>query len=221
MTVLVIIVLAMTAFEGFLDTSLWLDLMVGLGQVETDDGFDAPVLTTVVFVAFSAVLYAIFYMVSGLTRRFSVIPSPLLSRSGSVDSEETFNWTTAGVAGLFVLSLVPIAIAYHIAHYLFWFTVHIQDLIPVASDPFGWGWDLFGKRDYAPDITAVGLGTIWHTGIVVIVIGHVIAVNVAHRKAFIVFGSRRAALWSQLPMLILMVAYTMSSLWMLAQPIMG
>jgi len=36
-----------------------------------------------------------------------------------------------------------------------------------------------------------------------------------------VFGTRRAALLSQIPMLVLMVAYTMTSLWMLAQPIMG
>jgi hypothetical protein len=31
----------------------------------------------------------------------------------------------------------------------------------------------------------------------------------------------RAALLSQIPMLLLIVAYTMTSLWMLAQPIMG
>jgi uncharacterized membrane protein len=36
-----------------------------------------------------------------------------------------------------------------------------------------------------------------------------------------VFGTRRAALLSQIPMLVLMVGYTMTSLWMLAQPIMG
>jgi hypothetical protein len=56
---------------------------------------------------------------------------------------------------------------------------------------------------------------------VAIVVGHVIAVYVAHRMALNVFGTRRAALLSQIPMLLLMVAYTMTSLWMLAQPIMG
>jgi hypothetical protein len=44
---------------------------------------------------------------------------------------------------------------------------------------------------------------------------------VAHRVALNVFGTRRTALLSQIPMLVLMVAYTMTSLWMLAQPIMG
>jgi hypothetical protein len=49
----------------------------------------------------------------------------------------------------------------------------------------------------------------------------VIGVWVAHRVALNTFPTRWAALSSQIPMLMLMVAYTMSSLWMLAQPIMG
>ena len=67
----------------------------------------------------------------------------------------------------------------------------------------------------------MSLGVIWHTAVVAIVVGHVIAVYVAHRVALIVFRTRKGALWSQFPMLVLMVAYTMTSLWMLAQPIMG
>jgi hypothetical protein len=35
------------------------------------------------------------------------------------------------------------------------------------------------------------------------------------------FGSHRSALVSQVPMLLLMVAYTSLSLWILAQPIVG
>jgi len=34
-----------------------------------------------------------------------------------------------------------------------------------------------------------------------------------------VYGDARAALRSQIPMLVLMVLYTMSSLWILSQPI--
>jgi hypothetical protein len=123
--------------------------------------------------------------------------------------------------GLFVLSLVPISVAYHVAHYLYWFFTQIQFAVPAASDPFAFGWDLFGGRDFMPDRAAISLKVIWHTAIVAIVIGHVIAVYVAHRVALNVFGTRRAALLSQFPMLLLMVAYTMTSLWMLAQPIMG
>ena len=52
-----------------------------------------------------------------------------------------------------------------------------------------------------------------------IVLGHVIAVYVAHIMALRVFETPRQAVLSQIPMLILMVAYTMVSLWILSQPI--
>ena len=52
-------------------------------------------------------------------------------------------------------------------------------------------------------------------------IGHVIAVYLAHVDALRLFGDRRAALVSQLPMMLLMVGYTSLSLWIFAQPIVG
>jgi Gpi18-like mannosyltransferase len=49
--------------------------------------------------------------------------------------------------------------------------------------------------------------------------GHVVAVYLAHLVALTMFGERRKALCSQLPMLALMVLYTISSLWILSEPI--
>lgn len=60
-------------------------------------------------------------------------------------------WRSAEIAGHFVLSLVPIAIAYHLAHYLSFLLVNGQALIPLLSDPLGRGWDLFGTRTYEID----------------------------------------------------------------------
>lgn len=208
MAVLVLMVLALVAFEGFMDTAQWIDLMVSLGELEASDGIHAPLKTTLMFVAATAFLYALFYVVSWLMRR--------LGYAGAVPKRSTLE-----IMGLFVLSLIPISVAYHMAHYLYWFITQIQFVVPAASDPFAFGWDLFGGRDFLPDRAAISLKVIWHTAVVAIVVGHVIAVYVAHRVALNVFGTRRAALLSQIPMLMLMVAYTMTSLWMLAQPIMG
>ena len=127
--------------------------------------------------------------------------------------------TTSTVARLFVLSLVPIAIAYHLAHYFTYLLIQGQLLIRLASDPFGFGWDLFGTARYRPDIGIVGARAVWYTAVVAIVAGHVIAVYVAHVVALRVYRDRRAALRSQLPMLVLMVGYTVVSLWIIAQPI--
>lgn len=52
-----------------------------------------------------------------------------------------------------------------------------------------------------------------------IVLGHIIAVYLAHLRAGERFKPAGNALLSQYPMLLLMVGYTMTSLWILAQPI--
>jgi hypothetical protein len=55
--------------------------------------------------------------------------------------------------------------------------------------------------------------------VVLIVLGHVIAVYLSHLRAGERFRTAQRALLSQYPMLILMIAYTMVSLSILAAPI--
>jgi hypothetical protein len=129
------------------------------------------------------------------------------------------SWTTGELARLFVLSLIPIALAYHLAHYLSFLLIVGQYMIPLISDPFGFGWNLFGTKLYFFKIGIVNARFVWITSVVAIVVGHIIAVYIAHVVAMRAFGNNRAALLSQMPMLILMVAYTMISLWILAQPV--
>jgi hypothetical protein len=59
----------------------------------------------------------------------------------------------------------------------------------------------------------------WYVAIAVIVGGHVVAVHLAHTQALRLFPDRVEALRSQTPLVALMIAYTMLSLWILAQPI--
>jgi hypothetical protein len=114
---------------------------------------------------------------------------------------------------------VPIAIAYHLSHYLSYLLIAGQNIIPLASDPFGVGSDLFGTRTYRIDIAIVNAKMVWYVAVTAIVVGHVIAVYLAHIMALRVFTTPRQAVLSQIPMLGLMVAYTMISLWILSQPI--
>ena len=123
------------------------------------------------------------------------------------------------VAGYFVLSLVPIAIAYHLSHYLSYLLITGQQIIPLASDPFGRGWDLLGTAGYKLDIGILNAKIVWYVAVIAIVLGHVIAVYLSHIAALWVFEDRHAALRSQIPMLVLMIGYTMISLWILSQPI--
>lgn len=123
------------------------------------------------------------------------------------------------IVGFFVLTLVPIAIAYHVAHYLSYLLLTGQQIIPLMSDPFGRGWDLFGTASYKIDIAIVGAKFVWYLSVSSIVVGHLVAVYLAHIMALRAFPTARAALYSQLPMMVLMVGYTVISLWILSQPV--
>lgn len=119
----------------------------------------------------------------------------------------------------FAFSLLPIALVYHVTHYYTLILTQGVKIVSLLSDPFGRGWNLFGtaglfRAPFLPD-----LGTVWHTQVGLILFGHIVSVWVAHLEALRLFPSRRQALMSQMPMLVLMVAFTTAGLWILAQPI--
>ncbi len=123
------------------------------------------------------------------------------------------------IARSFAFTLVPIAIGYHVAHYFTFLLIQGQYIIPLASDPFGFGWNLFGTAGYRVDIAIVDARFAWLTAVTAILIGHIAAVYLAHVKAMQVLDTRRMALRSQVPLTALMVVYTFVSLSILAEPI--
>ena len=92
-------------------------------------------------------------------------------------------------------------------------------IIQLVSDPFGFGWNLFGTADWMQRTIIPDAGTVWHVQVGLIVLGHIISVYLAHCVALRLFGTRREAAISQLPMLVLMIGLTASGLWILSQPL--
>lgn len=127
--------------------------------------------------------------------------------------------STLELSKRFAFSLIPIAFVYNFAHYFTLLLTQGQDIIRIISDPFGLNWNLFGTADYSVNLAVINAGFVWHTQVAAILIGHIAAVLVAHIIALEVFPSHKKALLSQIPMLILMVMYTVSGLWILSQPI--
>lgn len=206
MVVLVLAMLAAVSFDGFTETPLWagmLEYYAPPAQGMTSDIEAALTWLQTAGVVGAPLLFVGVYLVV----------CRLVAWSGGARVPAT------RVAGLFVLTLVPIAIAYHLAHYLSFLAMAGQYLIPLASDPFGFGWDLFGTRNHFVRIGLVDARAVWYLSIGAIVIGHVIAVYLAHRVAMQAYPDRRIALRSQWPMVALMIGYTMTSLWIIAQPI--
>lgn len=115
-------------------------------------------------------------------------------------------------------SLVPITVGYNVAHNLSYLLVQGQAIAALASDPFGFGWNLFGTARLQPDIAVIDVETTWYVAIVAIVGGHLISVWLAHRAAQRLGGERRQAIIALIPMTVLMVLYTGVSLSILAEP---
>jgi len=210
MIAMVLTLLATVTYDGYFATPAWTGIYEFLMQLgQRAPWWEAPWMTsalqfyfvaTPVFLLFPLAFAAVFLICCRLTA----------SLAGGVK--------TGKVAGYFVLTLLPIAIAYHVAHYHVYLLLTGQYIIPAASDPFGFGWNLFGAATYKPDIGLIGAKFAWYMSVIAIVTGHLIAVYLAHRVALQLFSERRRMLASQLPMLALMVGYTMLSLWIIAQP---
>ena len=201
----VVLILATVTYDGFTETELFQTLALALFEPLQGLGpMAVTIVSTIGLASFPFVFTLSYLIVAGLVR---------MAGGGGVPFER--------VAGLFVYSLVPIAIAYHLAHYLSLLVFEGQNVIALVSDPFGYGWNLFGSAAYRVDITVMDAEFLWFFSVGAIVLGHVAAVYLAHVEAMRLFGARKAALRSQIPMLVLMIGYTMISLWIVAQPIMG
>ncbi|HXV23060.1 MAG TPA: hypothetical protein VED46_02260 [Alphaproteobacteria bacterium] len=215
----VMLMLALVTFDGLLETPLWSELSEALRnrsvmsapwQALVRAGVDPnAVLMTVGLLATPMIFFAAYWLICAIAA-WAV---------GKGRAPGQRRWTAWELARIFVLSLVPIAIAYHFAHYLSYLLLAGQFAIPLASDPFGFGWNLFGTKLYRFDIGIIDARSVWIVCLTAIVLGHVAAVYLAHRTAILLFGEGRLALASQVPMVALMIGYTMSSLWILAQPI--
>ena len=121
------------------------------------------------------------------------------------------------LAPLFVYSLVPIALAYAIAHYFSLLYYQGQWAVRLASDPLGRGWDLFGSADFAAQAHTLSPNTIWYVQVASLVCGHVIALVLAHDRAVATFKTVYSAILAQFALLALMVLYTVGGLWILSQ----
>jgi hypothetical protein len=108
-------------------------------------------------------------------------------------------------------SLIPIAVGYLIAHYFSLFVFGTQQTAIIWSDPLGDGSNLFGTRTLTVDYSTPNATTLAVIRAGAVVVGHVMGVFAAHDRAVDLLPRNRA-LTGQLPLLLLMVFYTVSGL---------
>lgn len=197
---MVAVMLGTTFFDGFSRTSIWQNRYY---QVQVDL-LDKPSLADLVgqLMSVGGMLACVAFV--GLSFRLAVRGTESIAGRRPLSPE-------------FVDSLIPIALVYIIAHYFSLLLYQGEVGVKLLSDPWGRGWDLFGTHDFQPDFTFLTPHTIWYVQVAALVIGHVAGLAIAHDRAVGLFHTPRMALWTQYPMLVLMVLFTVGGLWVLSQ----
>jgi hypothetical protein len=192
-----------TSFDGFQSGPAWSDLAprlttslrnIGLGQATAVEG------------ALSIGLFSCVLVVSGLY---------WLGVSG-MRRENRAGMTSPELAGRFVHSLVPIAVAYIVAHYFSLLAYDGQRIAYLISDPLGLGRDYFGTASQTVDYGWISATGIWYVQVGALVLGHVSGLILAHDRALVTFKESRTATRSQYWMLAVMIAFTSLGLWLLS-----
>jgi hypothetical protein len=204
--VFVLLVLSSVSFDGLSRTFAWLGLL-GANPLAYPGRTALMTQNTLGFLGLFVGLTLAYVAAVRLTARLAGLRLPL-----------------ARLVALCALPLVPVACGYHFAHYLPVFLVDAQYAVRAASDPFARGWDLFGTRDMAVMTSFLSdprrVYAIWHSQVTLIVGAHVAGVALTHRLVRRLAG-RAPATVSELPLLVLMIGYTVLGLWLLSTPTVG
>jgi hypothetical protein len=186
----IMIALGSTTFDGLSRSSLWINWTFGLAGPARIAVHTAGLVGVIVLVtlAYLLAMRAAARVVGG-------------------------DWHPLAVR--FSHSLVPIVLAYVVAHYFSFLVLEGQLGLVRLSDPFGVGWDLFGTDDWVVNLALLSPTTIWYVQVAAIVTGHVGGVVLAHDRAVAMF-EHEAAVRTQFALLAVMVLFTASGLLILS-----
>jgi hypothetical protein len=193
---LVIFVLATiytVSFDGFTGTRLYQSILFG-GRESLGTGSGT-----------SVILYAGGF--AGFVITFGFI-SWIVERFGAGTGRD---WVTT--ARWFAPTVIPIAAAYEVAHNYPYVLRNLGQLIVVVAQFIGLNVESVRFLGW------LSLPAFWGSQVVLIVLGHVIAVVAAHSVSHRRYDSPTAVRRGHLPLVALMVGYTVLSLWIISQPV--
>jgi len=203
-TLFVLLTLATVSFDGLNKTFWWLHLN-GINPL-----------------AFAGRSTVKFNNTIGLLATFMVLVSLYLFAIyiGWRQSSKSHSYAT--LCGRLVLSLIPISLAYHFAHFLTQLLVNAQYSLKAYSDPNNSGADYLGFRDFSVTTSFLShhssVELIWAVQVLAVVAGHILSAILAHLLALRLFAEHRQAISVQAALAILMVFYTLFGLWLLSSP---
>ena len=182
------------SFDGFTSTPEFQTLLFAVRDSLGVGGGVSILLYLLGFAGFVIV----FIIVSVLTQR--------LAGATSAD------WTAAVLA--FAPTVLPIAVAYEVAHNYPFVLANAGLLVATL-----WSFVGLGHGPVFEPLAWLSLGVYWWSQVLLIVIGHIVAVVAAHYVAVSQFETVTAVRRAHVPLTLLMIGYTVLSLWIVSRPI--
>jgi len=179
------VMLGVTAFDAFSNSTRFI-------RWSQQGTLSPQVAGTIGLVGTVLVVFVTFGIASGLAGVLGGRPAHLMPRT-------------------FAHSLVPIALGYVVAHYYSFFLIGGQQTIALYSDPYQTGANYLGIAHRDASFAIITPTAVAVIQVVAVVLGHVLGVISAHDRAVDRFP-RKHAIAGQLPLLIVMVAYTITGL---------
>jgi hypothetical protein len=191
------VLLGSTAFDSFSASPTWrgfadrISRGFGLGPTVS-----SSVLRTVGLIVFISVVAVTFSLAARAT--------------GGVDREQR-----RALPGQMAHSLIPIVVGYIFAHYLSYLVERGQQAVFALADPFGRGWNLLGlAHSHVAYVLSMHPPVLAGIKVACVVTGHILAVIAAHDKALRLLPAGHQ-LTGQLTMMLVMVGYTFTGLYLL------
>jgi hypothetical protein len=199
---LLAVMIGSTSFDGFTNSAAWASIVRNLQPRFVDLGMTQE---HALEACFTVGLLGAVLVIAGIYR-VGVVGMRSVGGEDDVDV----------LARRFVHSLVPIALAYVVAHYFSLLAYQGQAVAYLASDPLGDGANVFGTANRTIDYGWVGATGIWYVQVIALVTGHAAALALAHDRALASYRDARRATRSQYWMLAVMVGFTSLGLWLLS-----
>jgi hypothetical protein len=181
------------SFDGFANTDAYLDVLFSLRDLLGT----GPTTSILVYLLGLA----------GFVVAFSLSVRVVEHLGGGDRAEDGADWRGSMVA--FAPTVLPIAAAYEVAHNYPYVLRSLGTLLGMVVPGLG----------PVNPLASLPMSTFWGTQVALIVLGHVFAVVAAHHVALDRYGTLADARRGHLPLLAIMIGYTVLSLWISSQPV--
>jgi hypothetical protein len=200
---LLCVMIGSTSFDGFTSSAQWNSIVQWLAPRYRNLGLNADHAIELVFF-------------TGIVGMILAITGLYLLGCVGMRSVRGLREPALTLARRFAPTLIPIALAYLMAHYFGLLSYQGQAMRYLVSDPLGDGSNVFGTASATIDYGWISATGIWYVQVAALVVGHACGLALAHDRALVLFGDARVATRSQYWMLAVMVAFTSLALWLLS-----